>query len=419
MDGGRVMSLGPAFDGQMDARTADAVRVLQFVSVFAIGGTERQVVNLAQGLDRSRFDLHFACFDRCGAFLGDIEATGSPLTEYRIDCLYSGKTLRQQLRFARNLRQHRVDVVHAYGFAANTFAVPAARLAGARAIVASIRDTGDHLTPAKRRAQRMACRLADAVLVNADAVKRQLIGEGYAADRISVIGNGITLSRFGHGGEDGRLRRELGLVDGAPLVAVFSRLNRLKGIEYFLEAAAVVAGRFPQARFAVVGEDPILHAGAIVSGPYKRELVAYAARLGIGDRVTFTGFRLDVPKLLAEVAVSVLPSLSEGLSNAILESMAAGVPVVATAVGGNPEAVQDGVTGLLVPPRDADSLARAISTLLEDRDLAARLGRAGRQRVVERFSDERMVRETEQFYLALLSRKGFRVAASGLKESTA
>jgi L-malate glycosyltransferase len=417
-----AMTLGPAAAGRTDARSADAVRLLQFVSVFAIGGTERQVVNLAQGLDRSRFDLHFACFNRWGAFLEDIEATGGPLTEYRIDCLYSAKTLRQQLRFARNLRRNRVDVVHTYGFSANIFAVPAARLAGARVIVASIRDTGDHLTPAKRRAQRLVCRLADAVLVNADAVKRQLIGEGYAEDRISVIGNGITLSRFGHGGEDGedgRLRGELGLVAGAPLVAVFSRLTPLKGIEYFLEAAAVVAARFPQARFAVVGEDPILQDGAIVSGPYQRELVAYAARLGIGDRVTFTGFRLDVPKLLAEVAVSVLPSLSEGLSNAILESMAAGVPVVATAIGGNAEAVQDGVTGLLVPPRDADSLARAISTLLEDRDLAVRLGRAGRQRVVERFSDERMVRETEQFYLALLSKKGFRVAASELKESTA
>jgi glycosyltransferase involved in cell wall biosynthesis len=121
-----------------------------------------------------------------------------------------------------------------------------------------------------------------------------------------------------------------------------------------------------------------------------------------------------VPEVLAEVAVSVLPSLSEGLSNSVLESMAAGVPVVATAVGGNPEAVEDGVTGVLVPPRDPLALARAICGLLEDRPRAARFGQAGRQRVVERFSDERMVRETEGFYGDLLARKGRRPSAVGM-----
>jgi glycosyltransferase involved in cell wall biosynthesis len=396
----------------------DPVRVLQFVNLFAIGGTERQVVNLAHGLDRSRFDLHFACFKRWGDFLADIEATGGPLAEYRIDCLYGGKTLRQQFRFARELRQSRVDIVHTYGFYPNVFAIPAARLAGARAIVASIRDTGDHLTAAQRRVHRLTCRLADAILVNAEAVKERLVEEGYDRDRITLIGNGIRLSLF-RSNRDDRARRELGLPPGAPLVAVFSRLTPLKGIEYFLEAAAIVAVRFPQARFAVVGEDEVIRDGVAVGSAYSRELAAYAARLGLGERVAFTGFRLDVPELLAEVTVSVLPSLSEGLSNAVLESMAAGVPVVATAIGGNPEAVEDGVTGFLVPPRDAGTLARAISTLLEDRELATRLGRAGRQRVEERFSDEKMVRDTENFYLSLLARKASRQPPSNPGERTA
>jgi glycosyltransferase involved in cell wall biosynthesis len=133
----------------------------------------------------------------------------------------------------------------------------------------------------------------------------------------------------------------------------------------------------------------------------------------------FTGLRGDVPELLDEVTVSVLPSLSEGLSNAILESMAAGVPVVATAVGGNAEAVMDGVTGLLVPPGDPAALAGAICTLLEDDELATRLGRAGRERVEERFSEKRMVRDTEQFYLSLLAKNGGRRATWGRAEGTA
>jgi len=413
------MNVGRAVDGRTDPRGADVVTVLQFLATFAMGGTERQAVNLAQGLDRSRFDPHFACFRLLGEFLADIEASRSPLTTYEIKRLYGGRTLGQQLRFARDLRKRHVDVVHAYGFHANVFALPAARLAGVRGIVASIRDTGDHLTPNQRRVQRLACRLADAILVNAEAVKARLIGEGYDGARISVIGNGVTLSRFGPKNGDGRRRRELGFAPEAPLVAVFCRLNPLKGIEHFLEAAARVATRFPHARFAVVGEGRVIEDGVIVDGPYKRELGAHAARLGLGDRVVFTGLRGDVPELLDEVTVSVLPSLSEGLSNAILESMAAGVPVVATAVGGNPEAVKDGVTGLLVPPGDPAALAGAICALLEDDALATRLGESGRERVEQCFSEKRMVGDTERFYLSLLAKKGGRRAAWGRAERTA
>jgi len=399
------MSAGSA-SLRADAPREDVVKVLQFLAVFAMGGTERQAVNLARGLDRSRFGSQFACFRLVGEFVADIEATRSPWTRYGIECLYGGKTLYQQLRFVRDLRRSGVDVVHSYGFYANVFAIPAARLAGVRAIVASIRDTGDHLTRNQRRVQRLACRLADAILVNAEAIKERLVGEGYDGDRITIIGNGVTLSRFGPRSGNGRRRRELGFPPDAPLVAVFCRLNRLKGIEDFLEAAASVAARFPQARFAVVGEGRVIENGLMVEGPYKRELESHAARLGLGDRVVFTGLRGDVPELLDEVTVSVLPSLSEGLSNAILESMAAGVPVVATAVGGNPEAVKHGVTGLLVPPRNSAALGAAICALLEDPGRASRLGRAGRERVQERFSEERMVRDTQEFYLSLLARKG-------------
>src|SRR5207247_8999368 len=124
------------------------------------------------------------------------------------------------------------------------------------------------------------------------------------------------------------------------------------------------------------------------------------------QRLVFTGFRLDVPELLSEVTVSVLPCVSsEGLSNTLLESMAAGVPVVATTVGGNPEVVQDGRTGLLVPPRDPHALANAIGRLLQDPDLASRCGRAGRQRVAEHFSIDQMVSKTERLYLTLLERQ--------------
>jgi glycosyltransferase involved in cell wall biosynthesis len=287
--------------------------------------------------------------------------------------------------------------VHTYNFYPNVFAIPAARLAGTPVVIASIRDTGPYLTPLQRRAQRTACRLAHHVLVNAGAVKRWLVDEGYRAEGITVIRNGLDLNRFGPHGADGSLHRELGFPERAPLVGMLARLEHKKGFEDFLDAAARVAASREDVRFLVIGDN-----GLANRREYRRQLEARAARLGLGRRVVFMGFRMDVPYLLSQLSVSVLPSLSEGLSNTLLESMAAGVPVVATRVGGNPELVEDGATGWLVPPGDPAAVARAVHSLIEDADLAASFGRRARERVAEQFSLARMVGETETFYERVL-----------------
>lgn len=382
----------------------DRIRLLKFVTLFGTGGTERQFVNLGLALDPGRFDLRFGCLRRWGELLEEVERPRLPVVEYRIRSLRRPHTIREQLRLARDLRRERIDIVHTYNFYANVFAIPAARLARVPVVVASIRDMGAYLTPAKKHVQRFVCRLADCVLVNGEAVRQWLVAERFEPAKIAVIRNGIDLSRFRGKANGGAVRDALRVPRDVPLVAVVARLHPLKGIEYFLEAAAIVARRFPDARFLLVGDAFTIRNDAIVSDvAYRRELERRASRLGLDGRVVFTGSRLDVPELLSEVAVSVLPSLSEGLPNAVLESMAAGVPVVATRVGGSPEAVEDGVTGLLVPPRDAEALTRAISSLLENPDLAARVGATGRERVTAHFSLERMVRETESLYARLLA----------------
>jgi L-malate glycosyltransferase len=174
------------------------------------------------------------------------------------------------------------------------------------------------------------------------------------------------------------------------------RLNKKKGIEYFLKAAAVVREQFPDARFLVVG-------GSCFDPNYQFELESRVRQLNLSDRVIFTGERNDIPALLREIDLSVLPSLSEGLSNSLLEGMAAGVAVVATNVGGNPEVVQDGRTGLLVPPGDAAALAQAMIRILESQDLARRFGDAGYERVKNEFSLAATVRRTQELYMELLS----------------
>jgi glycosyltransferase involved in cell wall biosynthesis len=381
------------------------IKLLKFLHTFEIGGTERQVVTLARKLDPAKFDLSMACFYKMGPFLQDIERRRIPLKEYGVRSLRSATAFREALRCAGDLRRDRTEIVHAYGFYSNVFAIPAARLAGVPVVIGSIRDTVEG-PPLQRRAHKLVCRLADCVLVNAEVIKQRLIAEGYNGSKIRVIKNGIDLSRFAKKNEDCKVRLEFGLPPAAPLVVVLARLSRFKGIEYFLQAAAIVAKRIEEARFLIVGDLKYDQA-------YRTELKRQATRLGIGRRVIFTGFRLDVPEVLSEASISVLPCHSaEGLSNSLLESMAVGLPVVATTVGGNPEVVEEGTTGLLVPPREPEALARAISLLLANPETARRFGAAGRQRVARHFSLERMTRDTEELYSQLLETARRRTASA-------
>jgi glycosyltransferase involved in cell wall biosynthesis len=276
--------------------------------------------------------------------------------------------------------------------------MPPARLV-APVVIASIRDRAPYLTAMQKRVQRYACQFADCILVNADAVKDWLIDEGYDESKISVIRNGVDTSRFDNPPAPVTLRRELGLADDTPLVGVVSRLTRLKGLENFLEAAASVRARVPNARFLIVGET------SPMNREYLPELQRYAEQCGVADAVIFAGLRADVPGVLASLTVSVMPSLNEALSNVVLESMAAGAPTVATRVGGTPEAVTDGETGLLVAPGDSAALADAIVRLLANRPLAAQLGHAARARIADHFSVRRMVRATQDLYVDFLERK--------------
>ena len=363
------------------------------------GGTENQFMTLGRLLDRTRFDLAFACLRRWGPFVDELGQLGIPLREYQVATFRSVHALAQQARLARQIARGRIDIVHAYNFYGNVFAIPPARLV-APVVIASIRDRSPYLTPMQKRVQRYACQFADRILVNADAVRDWLVqDEGYDPTNIVVIRNGVEMSRFNGPPAGERIRHELGLPRDSRLVVLVSRLARLKGVEQFLEAAAMLKARYPDVRFLIVGETSRPDAG------YFDDLKRMSHALGLQDRVTFTGRRSDVPAVLSAAAVSVMPSLNEALSNVLLESMAAAAPVVATRVGGTPEALQDGETGLLVQPGDPTVIASAVSTLLDDRELAVRLGYAARAQICKHFSVDQMVRATENLYADLLARK--------------
>lgn len=375
------------------------IRLLKIVPTLLCGGTENQAITLARSLHEQGFSLSVACLRRIGPFVKELSDRGIPLSEYPIPGFYSITALVQKMKFARHLAKQRIDVMHAYSFYGNVFGILPARLAGTPVVIASIRDRAAYLTPMQKRVQRFVCRFADCVLVNAEAVKDWLADEGYDPSKVVVIPNGVELDRFSERPDPERVRRELGVAPGAPVVMVVSRLTRQKGLEQFLESAKILAPRFPDARFVIVGyANP-------AEQDYEEGLKALTAQLGLTDRVIFTGLRQDVPGLLAAATVSVMPSLNEALSNVLLESMAAGAPTVATRVGGTPEAIVDEVTGVLVEPGDASAIAEAVAKLLQQPALARRLGDAARKAIVDRYSVEKMVRATEALYLDLLARK--------------
>ena len=375
----------------------EPIRLLKIVPTLLCGGTENQFMTLGTSLSTRRFHVELACLRRLGPFVAEAARRSLPLHEYPIDTFRSGRALLQQARLARDIVRRRIEIVHAYNFYGNVFAIPPARLAAAPVVIASIRDCGPYLTPMQTRVQRQICRVATRVLVNANSVKDWLLQQGFDPARIVVIPNGVDLARFNQSVDRDAIRRELGLVPGTPIVTVVSRLNELKGLEEFLQSAALLAPLFPALRFLVVGEPKL------GDDSYLTMLTGLACDLGIRDKVFFLGLRSDVPALLASTTISVMPSLNEALSNVLLESMAAGAPTVATRVGGTPEAMVDGVTGLLVPPGEPAAMTKAIKHLLSNPDVATTLGRAARRSIEDRFSVGRMVQATEQLYMNLLA----------------
>jgi glycosyltransferase involved in cell wall biosynthesis len=228
----------------------------------------------------------------------------------------------------------------------------------------------------------------DRYIAVSEATKECLIREvSVPAAKVRVVQNGIRVTAFGKAG-DPALRHSLVEGSGLPVIFTPARLHLQKGHRYLLEAAALV----PEALFVFAGD-----------GEERKRLEEQTRALGIQQRVRFLGNRSDVPELLACCDLFVLPSLNEGLPLALLEAMAAGKPVIATAIGGTKEVVTNGSTGLLVPPANSRDLAVAIRLLLSDRALADRMGAAGRQHVSAHFSSDAMVEQTIRVYDELTS----------------
>jgi len=338
------------------------------------------MTELIRRLDRTRFDVHVACFHKEGSWLPKVESH-APITAFPIRGFARPATLARAAAFARWCRARRIAVVQTCDLYANSFALPAAALAGTAVRIGSRRELNPDKSAAQISLQRQAYRFAHAVVANSRAASTILQHEGVPASRIEVIANGIDAHRFA-------ARASYRPISTVLTVA---NLRAEKAHEVLLQAAATLLGTHPHLRFLIAGD-----------GPRRTTLQALADALGISDRVVFLGHQEDIPSLLAQADAFVLPSRSEAFPNGAIEAMAAGLPVVASAVGGLLDLIEPGRTGLLVPPDDVRALTEAIGGLVSAPARAAALGAAARDEVVRRYSFERMVRSFEDLYFSQL-----------------
>ncbi|HKQ80561.1 MAG TPA: glycosyltransferase [Blastocatellia bacterium] len=369
-------------------------RVLHLITSFEVGGTERQAVELLKRIDRRRFDLHLAAVRLEGPLYDEVAALFPRVPLFPLTSFYNANAVKQLIRLRNWMISEGADILHAHDFYAGLFGAAAARLTRVR-VIACQRHLRLSDRPAHEWGMRLIRRLAHRVLVNSEAIRDHILTSGHTApEKIVVIRNGLSdAAERAALDDDGRVKqraallRELNLDEAAKLIGLVARLQPVKGHSYFIEAASLIAAVEPDAHFLLVGD-----------GALRPEIEEQAARLGVRDRVRLLGARNDAATIAAGFDVAVLASLSEGLPNAVMEAMAAGAPVVATAVGGTTELVIDGVTGFLAPPADAEALARRILDALRDPDRSALMAEQGRRRVLSQFGMRRMIESVERLY---------------------
>ena len=379
--------------------------ILFAIGSLELGGAEKQMALLIKHLDQLNFNCHLFALQPFGPLRNYLRQTNVKIYD---GGYLSGKSaaavffllIRAEFRLYRVIRKIRPDVIHAYLPLTNFMGAFAGRILNVPFIITSKRALGNHQERnwGWRFFDMAAFRFSHCVTVNSRAVGEDTLERDKGkASKIKLIYNGLDFSDFNNDTRHStKIRKELGILPDINVIITVANLIPYKGHVELIKAAALVVRRNPNTVFLLVGQDRGI----------RKNLEALVQQLGLVDHIIFFDQRYDIPQLLAASDISVLPSNEEGFSNVVLESMAAGLPVVATRVGGNPEAIVDGMTGWLVPPQNPEQLADKIIDLLNDPRKARRWGEQGEKRIKENFLVENMV----EGYLKLYHSAGLKNA---------
>jgi glycosyltransferase involved in cell wall biosynthesis len=383
------------------------IPVLLMARELGQGGSERQLVEIAKALDRSRFSVHVGCFRPEGFRSAELASQGIPIVHFPVYSLRSFSAVLGAWQLGNYIRRHGIRLVHTFDTPMNCFAVPAARAFRTPVVISSQRAARGLSSRPEQFVLRITDHLVDAVVVNCEAVRRHMMeDEGVQAERLRTCYNGLDTGRFRP-----LPKQRPPVLEGASLViGVVCALRPEKGLPTLVEAFAKVVSSGPSdlcsgLRLAIVG-----------SGRMLETLQAMTVGLGVQDRCHFEPSTADVTAWLRAIDIFVLPSLSEALSNSLMEAMACGCAVVASAVGGNPELVSEGTTGFLFPAGNASELAGCLQRLVVDEPLRTRLGAEASDRVRQHFSLEASVQRMQQIYDELLGRRGAAIELPGNRE---
>jgi glycosyltransferase involved in cell wall biosynthesis len=373
----------------------EPLRVTHVTLSLDVGGLERNIVNQVREGHKLGQEVSVVCLERPGTLAAQVEALGGSVT-----CLHKRPGLRPELigQMRHTLRRLRPHVAHTHQIASLLYTGLAARGAGVPLVV--------HTEHGKERyADRLRTRLLGR-LAGRYAARFFCLSEDMAAAvkahrivspaKVRVILNGIDTARFQQRGEARALRQELGIPAGAPVIGTVGRLTPVKRQDLLLRAFARVREQVPEARLLLVGDGPLLE-----------QLQGLAAELGVGGATHFAGYQPEPQRYLHLIDVFALTSASEGIPQALLEASAAGIPSIASQVGGIPEVIEEGRSGLLFPSGDQGALTGGILALLTEADLARRLGESARDRVESLFHIRRMAAEYHEQFLELLGRNGY------------
>jgi sugar transferase (PEP-CTERM/EpsH1 system associated) len=369
--------------------TLSMIPVLHLITELSIGGAQMVLLRLLSNMDRQRYGLTVAClYNGDGVVAHQIRKLGIPVIDLEMSSKWRVDAF---ARFWALLRQQRPTILHTWMFHANIPGRLLGRAAGVPVIIGSEHTMGQE-SQLRQQLNRWSGPLTNGVICVSEQVRifaEQQIG--LPPQKLTVIPNGVELHRFDHLPTQAEARRRLGLPGTTTIMGAIGRPRPVKGYRYLIDAFAQLAPSHRELNLLLVG-----------NGAERTALVEQARQSSLADRVIFLDDQTDIPALLPALDLLVAPSLWEGMPMVVLEAMAAALPVVATRVGGTPDVVVDGKTGLLVAPADVTLLAHAIERLLQDPSLRQQMGRAGRARVERNFSIEQNVAQTQALYEQLM-----------------
>lgn len=354
------------------------------------GGAEELRLTILKYIDRNKYDIRLCCLMEKGEIGEEIERVGLP-----VDLVKTSQRLFNFLSFFRilaYLKKHRFDVVQTCRSIPNLYGRLAAIAAKVPYIISEEHSYYERYNPSLgylfKVVNRILARRTYRIITCSDAVRQAIIKEeGIEENKSLTIHNAIDINKFALDDSKEEARLQLGLGRTVPVIGFVSSLVERKGHIYLLRAMRSILSWHPDAKLIIAGQ-----------GPLKRELESFAERQGLGNCVYFLGLRRDVPLILRAMDIFVSPAIKEAFGINLIEAMYSGLPCIATNVGGIPEVVKDGQTGMLVPPANPEALAKTIKELLDKPDLAERFGAAGKKRVLDNFTADKYIEKLENLY---------------------